>query len=63
MPKLETAEHYCNSAVEGSSLSGIVTGGTDILDTVQCLRVRKDSVCRRLQEGVKRGELGGGGRC
>ena len=41
MFKLETAEHYCNSAVQGSLLSGIVRGGTDILDTVQCLRVRK----------------------
>jgi len=29
------------SVVDGSSLSGIVRGGTDILDIAQCLGVRK----------------------
>ena len=58
--KLETAEHYRNSAVEGSSLSGTVTGGTDILDTAQCLRVRNVSGRLRLQQGGKQGVSNGG---
>jgi len=52
----DVGDSWAFSAVKGSSLSGIVRGGTGILDTVQCLGVRNVSGCRRLQDGGKQGE-------